>query len=107
MGFFSDAVGYVKSFYNSGKEAIQSVYAPVKSIVNTIAGGADTINGWLEKAKEIPVLRDVVNDTIGELWNPAYSLIRDARDVTNMAGEYGSMVDQAVSGALNSAGSLG
>jgi hypothetical protein len=104
MGFFDNPLGFVKNFYNGAKETVQSVYQPFKSIVNTIASGADTVNSWIEKAKDIPLIRDVVGDSVGEVWGPLYSGIRDINDLTNMAGTYGSAIDQAISGTLNSAG---
>jgi hypothetical protein len=104
MGWFDNTLGFVKNFYNGAKETVQAVYQPFKSIVNTIASGADTVNDFINRAKDIPILRDIASDTVGEIWGPLYSGIRDINDFTNMAGTYGSAIDQAVSGTLNAAG---
>jgi hypothetical protein len=107
MGLFGDALGYVKNWYNGAKEVISSVYQPVKSVVNSLASGASTVNDWINKAKDVPLLRDIVSDVVSPIWDIGYSALRDVNDGVNYAGSIGSAIDQAVSGSLDAAGRLG
>lgn len=107
MGWFDNILGNVRNFYNSTKETVQSIYTPVKSIVNTIASGASSVNDFINKAKDIPLLRDVVSDVVSPIWDVGYSALRDINDGVNYAGNVGSAIDQVVGGALGSGGGGG
>jgi hypothetical protein len=100
MGLFSDALGYVKNFYNGAKETVQAVYSPVKQFVNTLTNGANTVNEWINRGKDVPILRDIVSDVVSPIWDVGYSALRDVNDLTNAASDVGSAIDKVVSGAL-------
>lgn len=102
MSWFQDTFSLqnIKNFYNSAKETVQSIYSPIKSVVNTITSGAATVNDWINKAKEIPLVRDLVSDIISPVWEAGYSALRDVNDGVNYGGEIGSAVDKVISGAL-------